>query len=303
MILFSFSNHEPSVVAISNAVNFTLQNADGTFAYYTDGAWGNRAAATYIVPQSREEAFLNYSGGTAATVFRRGYNNGWWWQLVSVPGANLTTGGFQRNYVQGTTALIANTDARSWTHNDDPYTNTCTNVRVYTATRTQTGRAVTSTNARPAMLTQRFFGTAGSIVVAMRRPVVNPFSVVFGDVSDGLYAAFSGAARDMWVVSAARAGIRLGGDPVGYYRVQYPGAIYANARYTGGTWNLCEEDWDAVMIPVSRAWNNTGVGAWGTGSTPNGDTDSLLRSAAGFLSVSSNYGDNGYVTPRNPMRH
>ena len=292
-------------VAISNAVNFTLQNADGTFAYYTDGAWGNRAAATYIVPQSSEEAFLNYSGGTAATVFERGYGNSWWWRLVSTPGTDFGSGGFQRNYVQGRTALIANTDARSFTHNDDPDTGACSNTMVYTDTRTQSGSAVTSTNASPAMLNQSFFGTAGSIVVAMKRPVDNPFSAVFGNasVTDGLYAAFSGSGSDMWAVSAARAGIRLGGDPVGYYRVQFPGATYANARYTSGTWNLCEEDWDAVMIPVSRAWNDTGVGAWGTGSTPNGDTDSLLRSVAGFLSVSSNYGDNGYVTPRNPMRH
>lgn len=292
-------------IAISNAVNFTLQNADGTFAYYTDGAWGNRVAATYIVPQSSENAFLNYSGGTAATVFKSGYDNPWWWRLVSTPGANLTVGGFQRNYVQGTTALIANTDARSFTHNDDPDTGACSNLQVYTDTRTQRGSRVDSTNARPAMLTRNFFGAAGSIVVAMKRPVNNPFSAVFGDasVTDGLYAAFSGSGSDMWAVSAARAGIRLGGDPDGYYRVQFPGATYANARYTSGTWNLCEEDWDAVMIPVSRAWNDTGVGAWGTGSTPNGDTDSLLRSAAGFLSVSSNYGDNGYVTPRNPMRH
>ena len=40
----------------------------------------------------------------------------------------------------------------------------------------------------------------------------------------------------------------------------YPGPT-ANG-YTNGIWNLCEEDWDAVMIPVSRAFSDASTGNW-----------------------------------------
>lgn len=306
--------------AISNAINFSLQNVSGDFAYYTDGRWNNLESATYIVPQSREEDFLNYAGATRLGTFERGYDGGWWWQLVSTPGADFDSGGFARNYRQGSTALIARTAAQSFVHNDDPYTNSCSCTMVYNPSIPRYGSGVDTKAATPARLTPAFFGRAGSIVVTAKRSMINPFSVIFGDfeADKGLYAAFNeGVERNMhiWTVSAARAGVRLGsgfegGDAPGFYRILYPGPTFFSEKYTNGVWNLCEEDWDAVMIPIDRALNNTvSPGTWGAdangNSTKNSDTNALFSGARTALSgVNSNYGTTGnYTTPSNPMRH
>jgi len=306
--------------AISNAINFTIQNVSGVFAYYTDGRWNNLGAATYIVPQSSEESFLNYAGATRAGTYERGYDGGWWWQLVSTPGADFDSGGFARNYRQGKTALIARTAAQSFVHTDDPYTSSCSWTMSYTDSKSRNGSAVGTQAAIPARLTPAFFGRAGSIVVTAKRSMINPFSVRFGDfeADKGLYAAFNeGVERNMhiWTVSAARAGVRLGsgfegGDAPGFYRILYPGPTFDSAKYTNGVWNLCEEDWDAVMIPIDRAFNNTvSPGAWGTdangNSTKDPDTNALFSESRTALNgVNSNYGATGdYTTPSNPMRH
>ena len=101
--------------------------------------------------------------------------------------------------------------------------------------------------------------------------MINPFSALFGNSAalDGLYGAFNGSGNDMWVVSASRAGIRFGeggtkAEDPGNYHILYPGDTNDLPKYSGGlkTWNLCEEDWDAVMIPVDRAWHDAGSGSW-----------------------------------------
>ena len=120
--------------------------------------------------------------------------------------------------------------------------------------------------ARPLKLDKSFFGKAGSIVVAAKRTMTNPFDAL-GMEAGGLYDAFGmrelGLRHfDMWAVSAARAGVRLRNDQgtPGRYVVQYPGDTAGG--YRNGVWNLCEEDWDAVLIPVSRAWCETEPGKW-----------------------------------------
>ena len=150
----------------------------------------------------------------------------------------------------------------------------------------------------PVRLTPAFFGQAGSIVVAAKKRTANPFLDLFGDVT-GLYGAFNGTGRDMWAVSAARAGVRTNNDGTnGRYQVRRPADTITAAGYTNGVWNLCEEDWDAVMLPVSRAWNNTRINAWGTESIDS-STNRLLSSVSSTLNVNTPY--RSFVENYNPF--
>ena len=297
---------------IGCAIQYSIESfPTPRFNFFIDGQWGgNATAATYIVPQTIEESFLNYSGTTAAAAFSTGRNT-WWGLTTSDTGWwGIATDGFTRSYRTGFAALSASGSAFANRHFN-------VSVGFWTPIVWHVSRRIENWSlnisgaqfvspvsaARPAMLAPAFFGRAGSIIVTAKDTVINPFSGLFGaDARRGLYGAFNGLSHDMWVVSAARAGIRLAGDAAGQYRVQYPGAAFA--RYTAGTWNLCEEDWDAVMIPVNRAWNNTTSTGWGT-ATANATTDALLAAARGALGgVNSVYGSNGfYSIPSNPVRH
>lgn len=262
-------------IYIGRAINYSMQSMVPSitgFRYFLDGSWGNTGAASYILPQTAEETFLNYSNSTRNGDLSTGSNSWWvlsqsntsWWDRTDNNGDDIAdnTDGFQRNYNQGGALRATMSAFYTTAHDDDSGHHHSART---TDSDTIDGRQwINVTPARPAMLDSRFFGQPGSIVVAANRPMVNPFTVIMGaNASAGLYGAFNNSTgRDMWVVSTSRAGVRLAGDGAGHYRVLYPGATYTNARYTSGVWNLCEEDWDAVMIPVSRAWHDASTGAW-----------------------------------------
>ena len=269
-------------ISISKAIAFELHDITGSYSYYTDGQWNNQNSATYITPQTNEDRFLNYSGTSRAAAFQKGYDGAGWWQLNSVPGADFS-GGFSRNYSQGRTALVATCDALAYVHSDDQYGN-CYCPPSYSNSARRVGSAVNPASAVPAELNPAFFGRAGSIVVTIKRQMQNPFADIFGqgNADSGLYAAFTGRGRDMWVISASRAGIRLNGDAAGYYRVHCPQNV-RDLGYTGDVWNLCEEDWDAVMIPVNRAWHDASSGAW----TGTANANELVNAARSALNVNT----------------
>ena len=295
-------------IYIGRAINYSMQSMVPSitgFRYFLDGSWENTGAASYILPQTDEDTFLNYSNSTRAGDLNTGSDLWWvlsqsntsWWDRTDNNGDGIAdnTAGFQRNYTQyiennngvERRALRAEMRAFYTTHTHGVYHgvpwHSCGTRMYYDGSSLGTPVATTISvdgwqwinviPARPAMLANGFFGKSGSIVVAAKRPMVNPFTVIMGaDASTGLYGAFNNSTgRDMWVVSTSRAGVRLAGDDAGYYRVLYPGDTYnndnGNARYTNGVWNLCEEDWDAVMIPVSRAWHNASTGAWAGGAS------------------------------------
>lgn len=154
----------------------------------------------------------------------------------------------------------------------------------------------TSRQTLASKLDKSFFGRNGSIVVAAKKPLVNPFSIILGD--SGLYGAFNGMDKDMWALSAARAGVKLNNENTdGKYETRYPGDDISG--YTNRVWNLCEEDWDAVMLPVARAWNNTDVKAWGSESIDNTTTD-LLNAVHRKLGVKTNYSAD-FIKEYNPF--
>lgn len=257
--------------AVNSIISQWLTTGD-TFDYHLDGNWRNTGAATYIVPQRNEAQFINYANTTRAAELARGTDV--WWNLTTSSAASWWSGGgFSRNYNQAANSLVSRGVARArrhWHFWGLINYHSCGFTRYWNFT--QRGRVLLpSTPAAPARLDPSFFGAPGTILVAAKRPVTNPFLSIFGSGTPlrGLYAAFNGSGQDMWAVSTARAGIRLGGgypdqEAAGNYHILYPGATSGLSKYAAGngTWNLCEEDWDAVMIPVDRAWHNASLGAW-----------------------------------------
>ena len=226
--------------------------------------YNGSSVPTYFENVNNEATLLAFAGYSAEDM---GNGQGIWWNLIS---NNV----IQRAYTGGLFASY-NCHWEIWNCSSTPHypESVITSPCQIQFVDSYSGIPVTGTR-----LSQTFFGKAGSIVVAAKRTMTNPFSV-FG--MSGLYDAFdvkddNGASVDMWVVSAARAGVRLRAQQstAGYYVVQYPGdTVTADGGYRNGIWNLCEEDWDGVLIPVSRAWNETGSGTWTGGQT----SETLLK--------------------------
>jgi len=109
----------------------------------------------------------------------------------------------------------------------------------------------------PLILNQSFFGKQGSLVVGVSRKCKNPWDEIFGTISQGLYKAFNPTVKNMWAVSAARAGYRDPSD-IGRYQIAYtdpaPLTSSSSPEQLKKNWNLKETDWDAVFLPVKDAW-------------------------------------------------
>ncbi|MBO5688593.1 MAG: hypothetical protein J6S73_01590 [Lentisphaeria bacterium] len=275
---------------IGQAVRYSMQSAasrGASFGYFTDGAWGNTGAVSYILPQTGEARFLNYSGSSQAGDLQAGYGvspNSVWWDLRcrNTGWWGADTDGFTRNYIQGA-ALRASGNAYATVHWHDTW-GAHHSSPAGTWNFVVDGQDwITHQPARPARLSPNFFGSAGSIIVAAKMPMNSPFAALGLNVNGSVYDAFRGTGRDMWAVSSSRAGVRLNGDAVGHYRVLYPGATFAAAGYTSGTWNLCEEDWDAVMIPVNRAWHSAASGAWAGAPDERSVIDGTVDSQGGRI--------------------
>lgn len=302
------------VQAINHCMSNNLPSA-ADYVWNLGRGWGNSDPPAYFENVTNESDFLAYSGFNA-TGF--GIGAGDWWEDKS------DNNGIRREYTgagsENSTNRCLSGRFRYWATvwGRNPYTNVCHYLLTSLNRATVSNIVPTCTpyfvmpNSRPIKLRQTFFGPDGSIVVAAKRSLFNPFLQVFLNQQDtraGLYGAFNGTNRDMWVVSSARAGIRFDGTAQGNYLVQWPGTTNSNAQYnSSGIWNLCEEDWDAVMMPIRRTWNYTVSGNWSTGTSgtdrTNLETNQLLTDVKRELSASSSFGaDGSFINPINPMRH
>jgi hypothetical protein len=132
---------------------------------------------------------------------------------------------------------------------------------------------------KPQELTPAYFEKAGAIVVGVARKLQNPFQFMFKHKKPtglyGLYTVPSGGdtgSHYMWGVAAARAGYRDRGRPDGSYNTtvdsfeqefdpvvpisEVPKWWSDNHGWVGlSPHNLSETDWDAVLIPLHRAWS------------------------------------------------
>lgn len=131
----------------------------------------------------------------------------------------------------------------------------------------------------PQILTPEYFEKAGAVVVGVARLQHNPFQFMFPRrMPDGLYGLYSvpmqtrSDSRYIWSVAAARAGYRDHGRTEGSYNPtvdsfeqeydpvvppsEAPAWWKRNHGWQGlSPYNLTETDWDAVFIPLHRAWS------------------------------------------------
>lgn len=132
-------------------------------------------------------------------------------------------------------------------------------------------------------LTPAFFGKKGTIVVGVARRMNNPFQFFSPNkppAERSVYNAFTldNDNRFMWGAAAARAGYRFVAGPPspvtnadGDYQVSYwhdpdkgaPNGFLDDIPH----WDIKWSDWDAVMLPLRRAWSDCENGEWKGGPT------------------------------------
>lgn len=123
--------------------------------------------------------------------------------------------------------------------------------------------------AKPLVLRQSYFGRNGTIAVGVARKTRNPWLKVMFDVG-GLYSIFTPKVKWNWAFAAAKAGYR---DPDAEadandrrYRIAWDLSHTDSGSSGKKYWNLVQDDWDAVMVPVRQAQSMAagaeGFGAW-----------------------------------------
>ena len=287
-------------VFVSNAIITTMNNNCNNEGYIWNcgtNNWNSTASPSYLINitsdnsiANKEAYFLNYNNHNT-TEFQTG-TDVWWNVQTNASGIRRIYTGAGSAVPTTTTTLSARFQYWATLWGVDPYT-----LQHHFVAPTINGgvNGIVPTDAahfsmpysQPVKLSKNFFGKNGSIVVAAKKSMVNPFEIIFGsdDSKSGLYGAFNGTGRDMWAISAARAGVNL---RRGGYEVQWPGERVSSLYNSSSIWNLCEEDWDAVMLPVARAWNDTDENRWGSQSIDT-TTSNLLNSARSALGVRTPY--------------
>lgn len=114
--------------------------------------------------------------------------------------------------------------------------------------------------AKPLILRDNYFKRAGTISVGIALENQNPWCSIFKTTIKGIFSAFNIGKDNPWTprytvcVSSAKAGYKYLDEDVENMRRSYR-ISWENADWTdeGQSWNLCQSDWDAVLIPVRRA--------------------------------------------------
>ena len=115
--------------------------------------------------------------------------------------------------------------------------------------------------AKPLILRTAYFGKAGTISVGIRRKNANPFMRILKAIS-GIFKAFdpdwngAGQATHTYVFASAKAGYKDKGESVESlaYKVDW--------QPNNQEWNLCQSDWDAVFVPVRKAYSYAIENSW-----------------------------------------
>ncbi|MDD2597629.1 MAG: Tad domain-containing protein [Kiritimatiellae bacterium] len=211
-----------------------------------------------VLEHSEEDDFLRHSdyipeqGNNAKQVLERGTDD-WFIQQYESGGP-----GIQRQYkrghpilisewewassiweiVEGVCVIVAQTSGSSEVKGDDS--------QIYSS------RYYITEKAEPQVLKERYFAKGGAIVVGATRRLNNPFQFMAVGSDVGIMKPFnvSGGNRYMWSASAAIAGYNPKplDDARGKYEVTYEN------NSGDKLWNLKTSDWDAVLLPLHRAW-------------------------------------------------
>ncbi|MCK5849293.1 MAG: hypothetical protein KAH23_00155 [Kiritimatiellae bacterium] len=115
-------------------------------------------------------------------------------------------------------------------------------------------------------LKEEYFEKDGTIVVGVARRMNNPWQFVVSGRAPGDRGIFSMATLDadkrfMWGAASARASYKLRNSPrdkIGWFETTFWDIPPQNKRF----WNLKWSDWDAVLLPLRRAWAGGNDGVW-----------------------------------------
>lgn len=120
--------------------------------------------------------------------------------------------------------------------------------------------------ARPNKVHKEYFGEDGTIVVGVARRNANAWARIMGEVisiADGIFTAFNHHVEWSVAFASAKAGYATLNES------KKGGSIPYHVDWkTGGwrsddeSWNLCQSDWDAIMIPVRMSFNMATDGRW-----------------------------------------
>ena len=109
--------------------------------------------------------------------------------------------------------------------------------------------------AKPLVLRPSYFGKNGTITVCVACRTENAWSRLV-DAARGLYSIFNPPGEWVWAFASAKAGCH---DPDSEtdgdrrYRIAYVKENPHHGSQNKRPWNLAEDDWDAVMVPVRQA--------------------------------------------------
>ncbi len=124
--------------------------------------------------------------------------------------------------------------------------------------------------AKPLKLNRSFFGKDGAIVIAVKTPIPSLFRKM--NLNGGFFDSFA-ITGDMWAISASRAGYRIPGIT----------SSYENSKFEQDEqWNLFIDDWDAMLLPVTRCWKS-----WNSETFDGDDAYTVLSAAKASLAPES----------------
>jgi len=142
--------------------------------------------------------------------------------------------------------VVTGWDAKTWGNHTDPYYET--------------------ELAQPQILTEAYFKRPGAIIVGVARRMSNPLWFMAGSQANpGLFAFFTPQKdhekdRYSWAVAAARAGYfdadKENEQDSGKYNPTASSLKVSD--WLGSAQNLSEVDWDALLIPLHKAWEPQG---------------------------------------------
>jgi len=166
--------------------------------------------------------------------------------------------------------------------------------------------------AEPRILNREFFNKNGALVVGLTRRLNNPLQFLVAGGELGIIRPFTldGGSRYMWTASAARAGYNPPKEGATKPELDCSGEYEETwiTRTGDDLWNLKTSDWDAVLLPLHRAWTKgenrkwTGVSAgqiltevkggpwvplYGGGGAPENEKAPKLMDGGGAVSYGS----------------
>ena len=132
-------------------------------------------------------------------------------------------------------------------------------ARIYADDKHLYNQCYVGERARPLIMRTNYFGKDGTIAVGLARKNENVWKRILQTVA-GYFRAFDPTVDWTWTFSAAKAGYRDkdAAADLRDYRVDW--------QFGNQEWNMCQDDWDAVFVPVRQSETLALSSLWTLGS-------------------------------------